>query len=143
MEEDNHAVVILARYLNSFIFVKQFRRAVNDDVIQLPGGKVEKGEELEKAARREFLEETGAQCGSMDYLGSLVPASWISNVVTHVFYTDDIVNFSDQQLEEYESIEVLRVSVEDTVNMIKESKINDSEVTFAVLQGILKGYIKL
>lgn len=80
--------------------------------------------------------------GRLQYLGSLTPASWISNVTTHVFYTDEIIEIADQQLEEYENIKVLDISVEETLNMIKDSKINDSEVTYAILQGILKGLIQ-
>ncbi|MGG4555479.1 NUDIX hydrolase [Paenibacillus humicus] len=143
LSENNQAVVMLARQSDSFIFVQQFRRAVNDFVIQLPGGMVESGEDLEAAVRREFLEEVGGQCGAIQYLGSLTPASWISNVMTHVFYTDEIIEIADQQLEEYEHIKVLEISVEETLNMIKDSKINDSEVAYAILQGILKGLIKV
>lgn len=142
LSENNQAVVMLARQSDSFIFVQQFRRAVNDFVIQLPGGMAESGEDLEAAVRREFLEEVGGQCGAIQYLGSLTPASWISNVTTHVFYTDEIIEIADQQLEEYENIKVLDISVEETLNMIKDSKINDSEVTYAILQGILKGLIQ-
>ncbi|WP_196427197.1 NUDIX hydrolase [Paenibacillus woosongensis] len=65
LSENNQAVVMLARQSDSFIFVQQFRRAVNDFVIQLPGGMAESGEDLEAAVRREFLEEVGGQCGAI------------------------------------------------------------------------------
>jgi len=137
--ENNQAVVMLARQLDSFIFIKQYRRAVDRYVIQLPGGKVDKGENLEDAVRREFYEETGGTCGEVVYLGHLIPASWISNVETHVFYTEDILSFSDQRLEDYERIEVLKISVDETLERIRNNEIHDSESTFAILQGILRG----
>lgn len=43
-----------------------------------PGGHVEAGESVEEGARREFLEETGYQCGQISWLAS----------VNDVFYPD-------------------------------------------------------
>lgn len=140
--DNNLSVVMLAREDESFIFIKQYRRAVNDHVIQLPGGGVEEGEDLEAAVRREFYEETGFKCGEVQYLGYLVPASWISNEITHVFYTEEVGSRSQQSLEEYEKIEVIHITVRETLKLISDSQINDSELTFAILQGILKGLIR-
>lgn len=70
-KENPVSVVILARDGDDFILIRQFRRAVDCHVIQLPGGGVRAEEDLEAAARREFLEETGMQCGTMVYLGRL------------------------------------------------------------------------
>jgi ADP-ribose pyrophosphatase len=143
ISKNNEAVVMLARHLDSFIFVKQFRKPMNDYVIQLSGGIVEEGEDFEEAVRREFHEEVGAQCGRIQQLGIVTPASWISNIVTHVFYTEDIISFTDQRLEEYENIEVMEIRIDETMNMIRDNRINDSEVTYAILQGIIKGLIKV
>ncbi len=124
INDNNLAAVLLARDKDYFILIKQYRRAINDFTIQLPGGSVEKDEDIETAVRREFREETGYQCGKIELLGYLPPASWISNVVTHVYYSDEIINLSCQKLEDYEQIQVIKLSVEDTLNMIKDCRIH-------------------
>jgi ADP-ribose pyrophosphatase len=134
---------MLANDNEHLILIKQFRKPVGSYVIQLPGGGVEEGEELEFAARREFKEETGFDCGRVHYIGNLLPASWRSNEVTHVFYTEEIMNLTGQQLEKHENIEVMRVSISDCINEIKENRFTDSELCYAVLQANLKGFIKL
>lgn len=139
--EENDGVVMLAKDEDSLILIEQYRRPVGTIVQQLPGGGVKKGEELESAARREFFEETGYECGTIHYLGKLQPASWRTNEITHVFFTEEVGIKRSQQLEDHEKIKVKKVEIEECVNQVKENKMNDSELCYALLQAVLKGYI--
>ncbi|WP_051189092.1 NUDIX hydrolase [Halalkalibacillus halophilus] len=142
MDHEHQSVVVLAKKKDDFILIRQFRKPVDTYVIQLPGGGLEANESLAEGARREFYEETGYTCGKLDYVGELLPASWISKEITHVFYTSDVLDQKEQQLENHEDIEVVEVSVESCLEKIKQSEYNDSELCYAVLQGLLQGYIK-
>ncbi|WP_018922646.1 NUDIX hydrolase [Salsuginibacillus kocurii] len=140
---ENEAVVVLAKDKNCYILINQYRKPVDSHVVQLPGGGVEKGESLEEAAKREFLEETGYECKELTYLGNMLPASWRTNEITHVCYTEKVEKRSHQQLESHETIEVHRVSVEETVTNIQRNVWTDSELCFALLQAHVKGYVSL
>jgi ADP-ribose pyrophosphatase len=141
--EESEGVVMLAKEGDSFILIEQFRRPVNSVVQQLPGGGVKKGEELELAARREFFEETGYECGTVHYLGKLQPASWRTNEITHVFFTEEVGRNHEQHLEVHEKIKVIRVGIGECLGKIKENQLNDSELCYAILQAILQGYITI
>lgn len=142
MTNNNQSVVVLAKDQQEFILINQFRNPINDYTIQLPGGGVNHEEELEEAAKREFLEETGFRCGKLTYLGKIRPASWISNEVTFVYYTEDVIEYIGQSLESHENIEVVKMPIEEIFSNINNGMIDDSELCFALLQGMLKGLIK-
>ena len=57
-------VWVVCRYRGKWLLTKHRKRG-----IEFPGGKVEQGETLEEAAKREVAEETGAQVNSLHYIG--------------------------------------------------------------------------
>lgn len=73
------------------ILVKQFRPAIEQTALELPGGHVDKGQKPEEAARQELWEETGYRAESLELLGCLRPdvgrltnrlwCFWASNAV--------------------------------------------------------------
>lgn len=52
-------VVVLAIHEDKIIFVKQFRYPMKEILLELPAGKLEKGEDPFLAGQRELEEETG------------------------------------------------------------------------------------
>jgi ADP-ribose pyrophosphatase len=139
--KENESVVMLAKDGETFVLIEQFREPMGSYIVQLPGGGIEEGESLDEAAKREFLEETGYECGDVHYLGKLLPAPWRCNEITHVFYTEEVEVSTHQHLESRETIKVLRVNVNDCIQGVKNNTLNDAELCYALLQALLKGYI--
>lgn len=131
------SVITLVQKGEQFLFIKQYRAPIDQYILQLPGGGVDKGENLEEAARRELREETGIICGHMEYFGKMYSSPWITNEECHVYFTDDIKKEQEQILEEHEQIEIVYIKIQDCFegkNVIFE----DAELAFALYQYFLR-----
>jgi 8-oxo-dGTP diphosphatase len=74
-------VLIISQYKNQWLLTKHKIRG-----LEFPGGKVETGETLEEAARRELLEETGGMLENIYYIGEYEVGEGEDTFVKAVFY---------------------------------------------------------
>ena len=75
--EHRGAVAVAAVDSEGYIYlVRQFRYAFGEELLEIPAGKLEEGEESAhlEAAIRELREETGLKADEMDYLGVIYPS---------------------------------------------------------------------
>lgn len=117
---------------NEVVLVKQYRYAFNKVLLELPAGKIDKGETHFEAAKREFQEETGITALDLKYLGEIYPSVGYTTEVIHLYYTTGVeLNIS------HESDEILSIqtySLEELYEMIKDNKIADAKTICAVLK---------
>lgn len=123
------------------VVVRQYRAAVEREVIELPGGRLEGEESPEEAVRRELREETGLIAGEMISLGQLDNYACMLNRRAHFFFTSDIIAVETQDLDEDEDIEVLTVPVEEAFESLRTGKWVDSELAAALLLCRLHGLL--
>lgn len=88
-----------------------FRHSTRSWEIELPRGIVNSGEELEAAARRETMEETGMVVDELYLLGEIPPDTGITSTVVPIFAAK-VKNRQDSQQEDTEAIEeILALSI--------------------------------
>jgi len=129
-ERDCVCALVLTKDMN-VILAKQFRTGPEKVLLELPGGICEEGEELERAMRRELLEETG-YAGYLTYLGPQYNCGY-STRVTHSFLVQDACKVSDPTPDKNEFIEIVEFSLEDLKRHLRSGQLTDAKTGFLAL----------
>lgn len=122
---------------NQVLLVRQYRHALGEVGIELPGGCVDKTDEnFEDAIRRELLEETGYAFESAHYLGKISSNPSTNSNLMHMFVATGGVKIKDQQLDENEEIEIFLLSFEELFQLLDEKRIVQSMHITTIMYGL-------
>ena len=118
---------------NELLFVRQFRYPYKEIVLELPAGKLEKGQTPLENGKRELLEETGAVGREYVTLGQVYPSPGYCGEIIHLYFCR-IDHFESQQLDNGEFLNVERILLDKAVEMVLANEIPDSKTQIAVLK---------
>ena len=109
---------------NKVVMVRQYRHAIEETIIEIPGGCVDDADaSYETAVARELMEETGYTFSTYEYLGKISPNPSTNNNWMHMFLATGGKKVGDQELDHNEEIEVVLLSIEELIQLLKEHKI--------------------
>ena len=124
---------------NEILMVKQFRYPYKEELLEIPAGKLEKGEDPYQAGLRETEEETGVKPKVLHSLGAFYPTVAYCDEVIHMYYADEFET-AKQHLDEDEFLSCDKIKLDDAVKMILNGEIKDGKTQAAVLKlAMLKG----
>ena len=84
-----NAVAVLARRPDGkFVFVKQYRKAAEEALIEVVAGGLEKGEDPEEGARRETSEETGYDVKGLRFLTTVICTPGYCEERIHIYFAE-------------------------------------------------------
>lgn len=114
------------------LLVKQFRKPVEKELLEIPAGGIEPGESFEEAVCREMQEETGFLPRKVERLGGFYSAPGYCTEYLGLYLARDLVP-SRLTAEDTDEIEVVPVTAEQIPELISSGRIEDSKTIAGLL----------
>jgi ADP-ribose pyrophosphatase len=108
------------------LMVKQYRHPVEDVLLELPGGFIDKDEAPEAAMARELMEETGYRFSSIEQVGKIAANPGVLDNFTCLFLARGGEKTGEQNLDHNEDIDVVEISLVELKQLFLENKIVQS-----------------
>lgn len=110
----------------NIILVEQFRLALNKNLLEIPAGKLDKGEEPIKCAKRELQEETGYIANNLEYLGCMATAPGFCDEIIYLYKASDLtIGNKNEDDDEFTNVKI--VNINKVKEMIKNGEIIDGK----------------
>lgn len=113
------------------ILVKQFRKAVERFLYEIPAGKLELNEEPRETAIRELKEETGYAANKLTYLYEFYTSPGYCNEKIYLFLGEDLVE-GESDPDPGEFIEWVKIHIDDLFKMIDRGEIIDGKTILGI-----------
>ena len=132
----NHPGGVAIAALNErdeLLMVRQFRYPFRTVLLELPAGKLEKGEDPFEAVKREQMEETGTTGENYISLGNLYPSPGYCGEIIRI-WACRVAQKGEMHLDEDEFLEVERIPLDKAVEMVLNNEIPDSKTQVGILK---------
>jgi len=107
---------------NEVVMTKQYRYPVDETILELPGGFIDKGEDEIVGMARELKEETGYEFEKVEYLGKVAANPGVLNNYTHLFLATGGKKVTVQSLDHNEEIEVVVLPIEEVRRKLRQNE---------------------
>lgn len=140
VEHNGAVAMVVLTDGNEIILERQYRHAMRDVMLEIPAGKIDKGEtDPVAAARRELREETGYAAESIRYIGKIFPSVAYSEEGLYLYLCTGLTE-GETEMDEDEDIEIVRIPFDEACRMAEDGKIGDSKSVCGIL--MVKGLIE-
>lgn len=118
---------------NNVLMVRQYRKPYEEVVLEIPAGKLEKGENPDSAGLRELREETGYTAHKYQFIGKCYPSPGYLNEIISLYLAGDL-EFVGQELDPGEFVEVEKIPLATLCEMVMNNEISDAKTQIAILK---------
>lgn len=114
------------------LLVKQYRKAVDESLLEIPAGGVEKDELSHEAVLRELQEETGYTADNLKHLSSFWTTPGFCTELMHAYLATGL-SPSTLTPDEDEDIQVVKIPMDRIPDMISNGEIRDAKSIASLL----------
>ena len=113
--------------------VRQFRYAFGKELLEIPAGKLEAGEDPLTAASRELEEECGLTADNFVDLHPIYPSVGYDNEVIHMYLATGL-HKTQAQPDEDEFLDLVKLPLDEAIHMVQTGEILDAKTVVALLK---------
>ena len=126
VEHSDCVAIIAVDDKGNILLVSQFRKSVEKELLEIPAGGIEPGEDPVDCVRRELREETGFLPRKVERLGGFYSSPGYCTEYLHLYLATDLVP-SPLQAEDSENIRLDRVPLAQISGLIASGSICDAK----------------
>ncbi|MCG0275001.1 MAG: NUDIX hydrolase [Thermosediminibacteraceae bacterium] len=122
------------------IMIKQYRKPVEEVLLEIPAGKLEKNEDIKTCAQRELLEETGFKAEKLLHIIDFYTTPGFSNEKMSLFLGQNLKK-AQGKADEDEFIKIEKIPLSKALKMVHNGEIKDAKtivglfITYMYLKG--------
>ena len=126
VEHSDCVAIIAIDAGDNVLLVKQFRKPVDKELLEIPAGGIEAGEDPEDCVRRELREESGYLPRKLERLGGFYSTPGYCTKYLHLYLATDLTP-SPLQAEDTENIKLIPVPISQISSLITSGSICDAK----------------
>jgi ADP-ribose pyrophosphatase len=115
------------------VMVQQFRYPVGREMLEIPAGVVEERETPQLCIKRELKEEIGYSAKTLKHLVTIYPSPGVIDELLHIFVARGLRKSSAEQDADENINDIVVVTLDDGLRMIKSGRITDAKTIIALL----------
>ena len=116
----------------NILLVKQFRIATGKELLEIPAGKLEKGEDPAVCATRELEEETGYIPSDIRHVFTLYPTPGYCSEQLHIYFSKDLAKGNIHR-DEGEFLHIVKLPYDIAYKMAASGQIIDAKTVAGIL----------
>jgi ADP-ribose pyrophosphatase len=115
------------------MLIDQFRYPPKKLFLEVPAGKIDKGEHPDETAKRELLEETGISAKNLIRIGHFFPAIGYADEIIHIYVAQSL-SVDTEKTDDDEFVQQRRIPFQEALAMVHSGEIDDGKTICCLLR---------
>lgn len=133
VEHNGGASVVALDGEGNVYLVRQWRYPFGAELLEIPAGKLDPGEDPQACALRELSEEAGMTAGRLIHLGAFYATPAYCTEVLHIYLALDLLS-TGQNLDDGEFLDVVKIPFSQALEMAIKGEIMDAKTQIGLLK---------